>query len=82
MTETCANCGRTWGVTMPPREVVKCTDCSRPQPWRNPAYYWWLRAWAWHWPSVPHRSPDWWDQQCALQDLRYTAELAAAIFPN
>lgn len=76
MIETCVDCDRTWGVTMEPREHVKCTDCSRSQPWRNPAYYWWCRVYAHAWPHAWYRSPEWWDQQCALEDLKYAAELA------
>lgn len=78
MVETCTDCGKTWGVTMTPREVVKCGDCSRPRPWRNPELYWWLRAYATSWPPVVMWGPQWWDQQCSRADLRHAAEFAKA----
>lgn len=28
--ETCLKCGKTWGVTMPARENIVCSDCGRP----------------------------------------------------
>jgi hypothetical protein len=83
MHEVCRDCGKTWGVTMPPREDVRCSDCVRPKPWRNPVDYWGSRWWNYfsshphHW----HRSPEWWDQQTDRQELTYAAELARHLQP-
>lgn len=75
--ERCYRCGHTWGVTMPPRERVLCTPCARPAPNRDAARYWRLRATT-GWPTLRHLSPEWWDQQTSLADLRYAAAIAAA----
>src|ERR1044071_9840270 len=78
--EACRECGHSWGVTMTPRADVLCADCSRPQPWMRPAHYWSARVWNFRgfdvvWP----RSPEWWDAKTSLQELKYAAEIAAAL---
>ncbi|MFJ4637552.1 hypothetical protein ACIP69_18250 [Streptomyces hygroscopicus] len=78
--EKCRECGHTWGVTTTPRTDVLCTRCARPTPFRWPARYWWLRAHTGHW-DVRYRSPEWWDQQTSIADLRYAAEIAAHEWP-
>lgn len=81
MTEQCYRCGRTWGVTMTPRTWVLCTPCARPAPnWGDVAYYWRSRARtasSTAWRLLHYRSPEWWDQQTAVADLGYAAEIAA-----
>lgn len=81
MKETCYLCGHSWGVTMSPRERVLCTPCARPTPSRRPAHYWHLRAWT-GWDYSHYRSPEWWDQQTALQDLKHAAEVANQLWPT
>lgn len=70
MRETCVDCGKSWGVTMKPREVVRCQACARPQPWRRPLWYWQARIWNFPFGALIRRSPEWWDSQTSLQDLR------------
>lgn len=80
MIETCKLCAHTWGVTMTPREDVLCGSCASPTPSRNPGHYWKARFWNYH-STKPHmitRSPEWWDQQTDLVDLRYAIEVASA----
>jgi hypothetical protein len=81
VTETCYLCGHSWGVTTTPRTRVLCTACARPTPGRRPARYWWLRAHTNH-RSELYGSPEWWDQQTSLEDLRYAAENAARLWPE
>ncbi|MEU1787070.1 hypothetical protein ABZ553_14595 [Streptomyces sparsogenes] len=81
MNETCRECGHTWGVTTTPRTNVLCTPCARPAPNRRPAHYWWLRAHTGHWDAGQYRTPEWWDQQTSIADLRYAAEIAARQWP-
>lgn len=77
--ETCRECGHSWGVTMPPRESVLCEGCARPQPWKNPGRYWRSRVNNHPWGWAVYRSPEWWDSQTSLQDLRYAASIADEI---
>lgn len=78
MIESCYLCGRSWGVTSSPRSHVLCAACARPTPNCNPARYWWLRAHTgWDYPT--YRSPEWWDQQTSLYDLRHAADTAHTI---
>lgn len=83
MRETCRHCGKTWGVTMMPRESVLCDECVRPKPWRRPEHYWLSRSWNFHStkPYAITRSPEWWDQQTDRQALAYAAELARHLQP-
>jgi hypothetical protein len=34
------------------------------------------------WDYSLYRSPEWWDQQAALQDLKHAAEVAANLWPT
>lgn len=78
MTETCTLCHHSWGVTTTPRLNVLCTNCGQPAPNRRPAMYWHLRAVTGH--SVQrYRSPEWWDQQTSLADLKHAAAHASAL---
>ena len=79
--EKCRDCGKTWGVTMKPRESVLCEECARPKPWRRPEHYWLSRSWNFHStkPYVITRSPEWWDQQTDLIELKYAAVTAASL---
>ncbi|MCX5584243.1 hypothetical protein [Streptomyces erythrochromogenes] len=76
--ETCSLCGRTWGVVTQPRSNVLCAPCGRPAPNRRPGAYWHLRATTGH-PVQRYRSPEWWDQQTSLADLKHAARLAAGM---
>lgn len=77
-TETCTECGRAWGVTMQPRDPIRCTSCSRLRPDR-PALYWQVRcdrAWSrlrnqWH--GTVERA----DARCSFDDLLEAARCAA-----
>ena len=78
--ETCRECGHSWGVTMTPREDVLCSGCARPQPWKRPAHYWSSRVWNFRgFDAVWPRSPEWWDANTSLQELKYAAEIAADL---
>lgn len=77
--ETCRECGKSWGVTMKPREDVLCSDCARPQPWRRPVHYWNARVWCFHCPPTYTGSPEWWDAQTSLQDLKFAASIAGEL---
>lgn len=82
MMECCYECGHTWGVTMEPRERVLCASCATPRPWRRPVHYWQARICC-YFSSREHtwpRSPEWWDQQADLADLRVAVESAKATF--
>ena len=78
--ETCRECGHSWGVTMKPRESVLCEVCVQPQPWKRPAHCWSSRVWNFRgFDAVWPRSPEWWDAKTSLQELKYAAEVAAAL---
>lgn len=79
MVEVCRDCARTWGVTMTPREDVLCADCARPRPWKWPVRYWQARISCFPFTYPYTRSPEWWDQQTSLQDLRIAVSLAAQL---
>ncbi|GAA1065249.1 hypothetical protein [Streptomyces asiaticus] len=81
MIEKCRECGHAWGVTTTPRTSVLCGPCARPTPSRRAAHYWWLRAHTGHW-DLRYRSPEWWDQQTSIADLRCAAEYAATAWPE
>ena len=78
MTEICKHCGKAWGVTMPPREDIACSECLR-RPDLYPVRYWWGRH---HvrdfltWPVLQYRSVEYWDNETSLEDLAYAAGLA------
>jgi hypothetical protein len=75
--ERCRDCGKTWAVIVTPRPSVQCGDCARPKPNYRAAAYWHLRAWT-GWPTELYRSPEWWDQQTSLADMKYAAAVAVA----
>lgn len=80
MRETClTGCGRSWGVTMTPREQVLCMECARPRPWHRPAAYWLSRLQLLPWPS-PSDVVAYRDAQTSRADLRVA--LAAAEVPG
>ncbi len=81
MTETCYGCGHKWGVTVTPRERVLCGPCARPTPQQMPATYWRHRAIT-GWGHERYRSPEWWDQQTSMTDLRHAAGIALELWPN
>ncbi len=78
MRETCKDCGTTWGVTMTPRTDIRCTECARPKPWRDPQRYWACRVstFGTRRDHATFRSPQWWNEQTELQDLTYAAHHA------
>lgn len=80
MIETCYECGTSWGVTMKPRDKVLCTPCARPQPWKWPVWYWKARIWTLPWSGAWVRSPEWWDNQTTLADLRAAVASAEKIW--
>jgi hypothetical protein len=77
MREVCIDCGTSWGVTMTPREVVRCTPCATPRPWKWPLRYWQARVWNFR-PDryATYRSPEWWDAQTSRKDLAVAIEFA------
>lgn len=80
--EVCIDCGASWGVTMAPRAVVRCTSCATPRPDKWPLWYWQARVWNFR-PdqyAIP-RSPQWWDAQTSRADLAAAIEFARAL-PN
>lgn len=82
MVERCMDCGKTWGVTVEPREKVRCTGCSTALPWRWPALYWRMRIVNLPWPATYTGSPEWWDNKTSLADLRYALTVADQLWSD
>jgi hypothetical protein len=81
MNEVCRECGKSWGVTMQPREHVLCQGCAQPKPWRRPVHYWGSRIWNYRStkPYATTRSPEWWDQQTDRLDLEYALSISSHL---
>jgi hypothetical protein len=80
MREVCIDCGTSWGVTMTPREIVRCTPCATPRPWKWPLRYWQARVWNFR-PDryATYRSSEWWDAQTSRKDLAVAIEFAREL---
>lgn len=79
--ERCKHCGRTWGVTTPPRIDIRCSDCLR-RPDLYPARYWRSRRASLSYltgPLLKHRSPQWHDWQTSMDDLTHAVECAEKL---
>lgn len=80
--ETCKHCGKTWGVTTPPRPDIACHDCQFRRPDLYPVRYWEARRAALSYmvgPLLKYRSPAWHDWQTSMEDLAYTIECAEKL---